>query len=62
MAKIVLVSTWVLFIIICVLLIMYQLHVAVCSTGCFNGGNCTSPDVCTCTSQWTGRDCRQGMK
>ena len=28
--------------------------------GCFrckNGGNCTSPDVCTCAPGWTGVDC-----
>jgi hypothetical protein len=28
--------------------------------GCFrckNGGNCTAPDHCTCTTDWTGYDC-----
>jgi hypothetical protein len=25
---------------------------------CANGGNCTAPDVCTCTAEWTGYDCR----
>jgi len=28
--------------------------------GCFrckNGGNCTAPDFCTCTAEWTGYDC-----
>ena len=34
---------------------------AMCSTGCFNGGLCTAPGVCTCPSEWTGIDCRQGM-
>ena len=34
--------------------------IAVCSTGCYNGGNCTAPEVCTCPSEWTGNDCRQG--
>lgn len=24
---------------------------------CKNGGNCTSPDFCTCTPDWTGFDC-----
>ena len=33
---------------------------AVCSVGCFNGGNCTAPGVCTCPSGWTGSNCRQG--
>ena len=35
---------------------------AICRAGCFNGGNCTSPEMCTCTSQWTGNNCTQGMK
>lgn len=30
---------------------------AVCPSGCFNGGWCSSPGVCTCTSQWTGSTC-----
>jgi hypothetical protein len=25
---------------------------------CSNGGNCTSPDICTCTALWSGYDCR----
>jgi len=25
---------------------------------CANGGNCTSPDRCTCPPEWTGIDCR----
>ena len=25
---------------------------------CANGGNCTSPDVCTCAPGWVGFDCR----
>lgn len=25
---------------------------------CANGGNCTAPDFCTCTPEWTGHDCR----
>lgn len=25
---------------------------------CANGGNCTSPGVCECTSAWSGFDCR----
>ena len=24
---------------------------------CLNGGNCTAPDFCTCTDEWTGFDC-----
>ena len=51
----------------CILLYLifdYFLHtyIAVCPTGCFNGGNCTSPGMCTCTPQWTGNNCTQGMK
>ena len=35
--------------------------VLVCPAGCFNGGYCSSPGICTCASGWTGNDCRQGM-
>ena len=35
---------------------------AICPAGCFNGGNCTSPGMCTCPYGWTGNDCAQGMK
>ena len=31
-----------------------------CPAGCFNGGNCTTPGICTCPSMWTGNDCTQG--
>ena len=37
-------------------------YIAVCLAGCFNGGNCTSPGVCTCSPKWTGSSCTQGMK
>ena len=33
---------------------------AVCSDGCFNGGECVSPETCRCTSGWTGSNCTQG--
>ena len=36
--------------------------IATCPTGCFNGGNCTTPGICTCPSMWTGNDCSQGMQ
>ena len=36
-------------------------YTAVCLAGCFNGGNCTSPGMCTCSLRWTGNDCTQGM-
>ena len=35
---------------------------AVCPAGCFNGGNCTSPGKCTCSPEWTGDNCTQGIK
>ena len=35
---------------------------AVCPAGCFNGGNCSAPGICTCLTEWTGKDCRQGME
>ena len=30
---------------------------AVCASACQNGGSCTAPNTCTCTSQWTGSTC-----
>jgi len=30
---------------------------AVCTSPCQNGGTCSSPNTCTCTSQWTGFTC-----
>ena len=36
------------------------LCVLVCLAGCFNGGYCSSSEICTCPSGWTGNDCRQG--
>ncbi len=29
-----------------------------CVQTCGNGGNCTAPGLCTCPSDWQGRDCR----
>ncbi|UJR11959.1 hypothetical protein I4U23_016137 [Adineta vaga] len=31
----------------------------VCSSQCQNGGQCTGPNNCTCTSKWTGPTCEQ---
>ena len=39
---------------------LFVTYKAVCPGGCFNGGVCTAPGTCTCTSGWTGNDCRQG--
>ncbi|CAF4219404.1 unnamed protein product [Adineta steineri] len=30
---------------------------AICSQPCSNGGSCTGPNFCTCTSSWTGFQC-----
>lgn len=30
---------------------------AVCTSSCQNGGTCSAPNTCTCTSQWTGQTC-----
>ena len=31
---------------------------AVCTSGCYNGGTCVSPNTCSCASGWMGVDCR----
>lgn len=33
----------------------------VCSSGCYNGGTCVSPDTCSCARGWTGGNCRQDI-
>ena len=40
---------------------MYVFIKALCPAGCLNGGNCSSPGICTCPTGWAGNDCRQGM-
>ena len=34
---------------------------AVCSSGCYNGGSCVSPNRCSCVRGWTGGNCRTGQ-
>ena len=33
---------------------------AVCSSDCYNGGTCVSPNTCSCALGWTGRTCQTG--
>ena len=33
---------------------------AVCTGGCLNGGLCVEPDVCNCSTGWTGTNCETG--
>ena len=40
--------------------IFHYMYTAVCSPRCLNGGNCTAPGVCTCTTEWMGDTCEQG--
>ena len=45
------------------LLNLYHLNIsctsytAICTPACMNGGTCSSPGVCTCTSDWSGVRC-----
>ena len=34
--------------------------IAICRQGCANGGTCSAPDVCTCSTGWTGQYCTVG--
>ena len=34
---------------------------AICINGCHNGGTCTAPSNCRCTSGWTGSNCQTGI-
>ena len=33
---------------------------AICEPECLNGGDCVSPDVCSCAAGYTGDICGQG--
>ena len=37
-------------------------YTAVCNPLCENGGECTAPGVCSCTSEWTGEYCQIGKQ
>ena len=34
--------------------------IADCEGGCLNGGTCILPNICNCTSGWTGNNCEIG--
>ena len=34
-----------------------NIFIAICSQGCHNGGTCRGPDICSCSSGWTGSNC-----
>ena len=36
--------------------------IAYCPQGCYNGGTCTQPGVCTCSVGLTGSDCSTGKQ
>ena len=38
-------------------LICYYCNLIACDCPCQNGGTCSSPGNCACTSGWTGRCC-----
>ena len=37
---------------------IFSFSAAVCATACLNGGTCSAPNTCTCTSSWTGTTCQ----
>lgn len=42
------------------IVVNYYFNVAVCSRQCDHGGNCSSPDKCSCPPGWTGTYCQTG--
>ena len=44
-----------------VLILWLILIIAVCSSGCYNGGRCIRPNTCLCASGWTGPTCSTGI-
>ena len=36
-----------------------SIYIAHCSPSCKNGGTCTRPGYCDCTSQWRGHRCEE---
>ena len=43
------------------ILTLPMIVVAVCPSGCYNGGWCSSPGLCTCSGWWTGGTCQTRM-
>ena len=41
--------------------LLQYFNLAICHQRCYNGGTCTSPDVCTCANGWGGDDCTRGI-
>ena len=41
---------------VCSIIILMRFS-AICASSCQNGGTCTAPNTCTCTSSWTGGMC-----
>ena len=39
----------------------YGCLLALCEQECMNGGNCTSPNTCICTTHWEGHNCTTGQ-
>lgn len=42
-------------------LISSSFRLAICTTRCHNGGNCTAPQTCSCPAGFTGRLCEQDV-
>ena len=32
-----------------------------CDEGCMNGGTCIAPNICSCTANWRGAQCEEGV-
>ena len=36
-------------------------NLAICLNGCYNGGVCRFPGLCTCSDGWSGNNCTTRM-
>ena len=43
------------------MLLFQYISLAICEPACLNGGQCDSPNQCTCTAEYKGSLCEEGV-